>query len=50
MTELIGIGNTLKKIYSAYSLDVLNELNKLGHESMTDSYIEVISFICENEV
>lgn len=49
MTELIGIGNTLKKIYRAYSLDVLNELNKLGHESLTYSYIEVISFICENE-
>ena len=48
MFELIGIGNTLKKIYRAYSLDVWNELNK-SHESLTYSYIEVISFICENE-
>lgn len=49
MSELIGIGNTLKKIYRAYSLDVLKELNSLGYESLTYSYLEVISFICENE-
>ena len=49
MSELIGIGNTLKKIYRAYSLDVLKELNSLGYETLTCSYLEVISFLCENE-
>ena len=47
--EFISVGNTLKKIYRLYSLDVLEKLQNMGHEGLTYSYLEVISFICENE-
>jgi DNA-binding MarR family transcriptional regulator len=49
MGEFIGIGNILKKIYRAYSLDILKKLEALGHVGLTFSYLEVLSFICENE-
>ena len=49
MGEFIGIGNTLKKIYRAYSRDIMLKLQTLGHEELTYSYLEVLSFICENE-
>ena len=49
MAEFIGIGNTLKKIYRLYSLDVLERLESLGYEGITYSYLEVLSFICDNE-
>lgn len=49
MGEFIGIGNTLKKIYRIYSLDILDKLEHFGHEGITFSYLEVLSFLCENE-
>ena len=49
MQDFIGIGNTLKKIYRTYSLDIISRLESLGHEGLTFSYLEVFSFICENE-
>ena len=49
MGEFIGIGNTLKKIYRAYSLDILKSLESLGHDGLTFSYLEVLSFVCEHE-
>ncbi len=49
MGELIGIGNTLKKLYRAYSLDVIEKLESLGYAGITFSYLEVLSFVCENE-
>ena len=49
MTEFSGIGNLLKKIYRIYSFDILNKMEALGLEGLTFSYLEVFSFICENE-
>jgi len=49
MSEFIGIGNTLKKIYRIYSLDILDKLEQYGHDGITFSYLEVLSFICEHE-
>ena len=49
MGDFIGIGNLLKKIYRAYSLDILKNLESLGHDALTFSYLEVISYICEHE-
>lgn len=49
MSGFIEIGNTLKKLYRIYSLDVLQKLEEMGYEGLTYSLLEVISFICENE-
>lgn len=49
MERVATIGLLLKKIYRHYSNDLLEQLHARGFIDLRASFIEILSFICENE-
>jgi len=49
MKRIDRIGTLLKKIYRAYSADVLSRLAERGFSDLRSSFLEVLLFICEHE-
>lgn len=43
------IGSLLKKIYRAYSLELLSQLQERGFNDLRPSFLEILSFIADNE-
>ncbi|MBT4792248.1 MAG: MarR family transcriptional regulator [Halobacteriovoraceae bacterium] len=49
MSRVSEIGSLLKKIYRAYSSDLLSQLEAKGFIDLRPSFLEILTFICENE-
>ncbi|MFZ4713852.1 MAG: MarR family winged helix-turn-helix transcriptional regulator [Bacteriovoracaceae bacterium] len=43
------IGSLLKKIYRAYNLELLSQLQERGFNDLRPSFLEILSFIADNE-
>jgi len=49
MKKITIIGLLLKKIYRSYSQELLSSLQAKGFIDLRASFLEILSFICENE-
>lgn len=49
MKRIAQIGSLLKKIYRAYSQELLKELQERGFTDLRPSFLEILSFIAEND-
>jgi DNA-binding MarR family transcriptional regulator len=50
MRKISEIGSLLKKIYRIYSNDLLEQLQARGFIDLRPSFLEILMFICENEI
>jgi DNA-binding MarR family transcriptional regulator len=49
MKRIANIGSLLKKIYRAYSLELLKELEDCGFNDLRPSFLDILMFLSENE-
>ncbi len=49
MRKISIIGSLLKKIYRAYSTQLLNLLEARGFTDLRPSFLDILLFICDNE-
>ena len=49
MRRIARIGSLLKKIYRSYNHDLLANLKERGFTDLRPSFLEILTYICENE-
>jgi DNA-binding MarR family transcriptional regulator len=49
LKRISTIGSLLKRIYRLYSQELLQRLNDCGFSDLRPSFLEILSFICEND-
>ncbi len=49
MKRMAHIGSLLKKIYRTYNLELLHQLQERGFNDLRPSFLEILSFIADNE-
>ncbi len=49
MKRMAQIGSLLKKIYRAYNLELLTQLQEKGFNDLRPSFLEILSFIADND-
>lgn len=49
MKRIANIGSLLKKIYRAYSIELIRELQARGFNDLRPSFLEILMYLSENE-
>jgi DNA-binding MarR family transcriptional regulator len=49
MKRIANIGSLLKKIYRAYSVELIKELQSQGFNDLRPSFLEILMFLSEND-
>lgn len=49
MKRIANIGSLLKKIYRAYSLELLKELESCGFNDLRPSFLDILMYLSEND-
>ncbi len=49
MKRIARIGSLLKKLYRSYNADLLELLKERGFTDLRPSFLEILTYICENE-